>query len=502
MRCKTCDYRLWNLSSRHCPECGSQFSPSEHDFVPNSVSFHCPHCDQVYYGIGRRGHLKPYEFDCVGCDSHINMDQMVLRPRADLGEDQTVADRNPWLDRKKVGKFKAWFIMLGRAMGAPGRLMKSTPEQSSTVQAFWYACVTLAIVCAPTLLAYFAVIILVALNMGGGGSMGPMLAVTGSMAGGSLVMLGVLMGFVVIWGLVTHGVLRISGGSAGGIGRTYQALFYSCGTNIIAVVPCLNFYVFWAGWIWWTVSAILMVSAGQKVHGGRSALAVLTLPVLTFLGLIGAIAFAISASAGAAGTGAVGMGALPPGLSPKAPTTRIVAALISHAELNSGRGPLHAFELVQTSGVSVSGSDFVGFGTNTTESDVPIGNTDLNTIELSTNTNFGKAAQQAAIAAQPGNLIAHRMGDYVFTYHGIDFNRTDLDPNLWIVIWSPDPAVNLVGSIAFPSVWVGQADGTVVLIPSAQFAADLAKQNNLRANAGLPPLMDPSKVLHIQPFNP
>lgn len=28
MRCKTCNYRLWNLAGRTCPECGTGFRPS------------------------------------------------------------------------------------------------------------------------------------------------------------------------------------------------------------------------------------------------------------------------------------------------------------------------------------------------------------------------------------------------------------------------------------------------------------------------------------------
>lgn len=65
MRCKKCDYRLWNLPSRVCPECGQPFRPSEFEFPVNSVQFRCPHCNQSYYGTGEKGHLVPIEFECV-----------------------------------------------------------------------------------------------------------------------------------------------------------------------------------------------------------------------------------------------------------------------------------------------------------------------------------------------------------------------------------------------------------------------------------------------------
>jgi hypothetical protein len=44
---------------------------------------------------------------------------------------------------------------------------------------------------------------------------------------------------------------------------------------------------------------------------------------------------------------------------------------------------------------------------------------------------------QAAADALPVNIVAHRLADLVFTYHGIDL--TNADPNLWIVITSHDP---------------------------------------------------------------
>ena len=62
MRCQNCNYTLWNLTTRECPECGTPFLPSAQDFQPNSVRFCCPGCDQDYYGTSPRGHLVPSAF--------------------------------------------------------------------------------------------------------------------------------------------------------------------------------------------------------------------------------------------------------------------------------------------------------------------------------------------------------------------------------------------------------------------------------------------------------
>ena len=99
MRCRTCDYRLWNLLERRCPECGTPFLPSQYEFFPNTIRFRCPHCDQSYYGTGEKGHLDPAEFDCVSCGRRIDMDQTVLEPTAGVDEDQTQTERVPWLER-------------------------------------------------------------------------------------------------------------------------------------------------------------------------------------------------------------------------------------------------------------------------------------------------------------------------------------------------------------------------------------------------------------------
>lgn len=74
------------------------------------------------------------------------MDQMVLRPTVDVEEQQTEVDQNPWLVRKKRGVIKTWFAMIGRAMVAPGQLMRATPEPSSFNQALWYTILTTTLV--------------------------------------------------------------------------------------------------------------------------------------------------------------------------------------------------------------------------------------------------------------------------------------------------------------------------------------------------------------------
>ena len=146
MRCKNCDYRLWNLTSRQCPECGTPFLPSEFEFLLNSIQFCCPHCNQSYYGTGEKGHLVPPEFDCVSCRRHIHMDEMIVLPTEGVEEEQTKVDTMPWLERKGKGVLRAWFSTVGKALVAPGRLIGSVPNDSSVGSAVWFAMLSNALV--------------------------------------------------------------------------------------------------------------------------------------------------------------------------------------------------------------------------------------------------------------------------------------------------------------------------------------------------------------------
>ena len=127
MRCKNCDYRLWNIRGRQCPECGTPFRPSEIEFTPNAVEFCCPHCDTAYYGTTHNGQLSPQQFDCVTCGQHIHTDEMVLRPAPGCADEETVKEGNPWLMRNHRGNVKAWFATVGWGLIQPGRLLKATP---------------------------------------------------------------------------------------------------------------------------------------------------------------------------------------------------------------------------------------------------------------------------------------------------------------------------------------------------------------------------------------
>jgi hypothetical protein len=480
MRCKTCGYRLWHLTEQRCPECGTPFVPSEFEFVIGSVEFHCPHCQQRYFGTGPKGHLVPVAFECVSCHNRVHMDEMILLPAEGVEEEQTKVDRVPWLERKERGPVKAWFATIGMALVTPMRLMRALPMASPGGQAWWFALLTTVVIACVAIIPVVALELIVMAAMG---------APVGQMAGPFGIFFlcaGVFQfGFMALWGLTMHGLLRLTGPTAGTIGRTYQALCYSAGANVVSAVPCLGLYL---GWVWWIVSAVLMVKEAQRVHGGRATLAVLTLPVLSIVGFVGLMVW--FAVAGASAASSMTMSSSYGGMTE---TQTVLHGVLRYAQQHGGRGPRHAVELV--TGDYLTGSTLVSSTSMTTEETVPVGNITLDRLLLAPKDAAGRIAQ-AVIDALPRGTVAHRLGDFVFTHHGVDFNTAD--PRLWIVVRWPDPVRN---SAVDPNelVCVGLADGTVSMLPQSSMPTALAEQNTLRAAQKLPPLPDPRTVTHAQP---
>ena len=479
MRCKTCNYRLWNLTERRCPECGTPFLPSEFEFAPQSVQFCCPHCNQGYYGTGAMGHLTPLAFECVRCHASIHMDQMVLRPTAGVEEEQTTVFKVPWVERGQRTQSRAWLATIGLALVSPFWLMRALPLDSPTRWAWGFALLTTAVIAliatAPFLLISLLALVGVIPRSGGYFSC--------AVVAMPLIAAAAMLAFTLLWGLVAHGLLALTGRTAGGIGRTYQALCYASGANVLSAVPCLGIYV---GWIWWLISAVLMLKEGQRVHGGRAALAALTFPLLmlgTAIGLYLWFVFSMLATVPWAPQATAVQ---------RTEAQTVLSAVLRYAGQNANRGPAHAAQLVV--GGYVESSQLICTTSFTQESLIKVGGTPLDQFTLLPAYQT-HASLQAAIDALPNETVAHRLGDYVFTYHGIDFSK--VDPQMWVVIQWLDPGAN--PPTPYSQIVVGDAGGTLQTIPLSAFPSQLGQQNILRSQHGLPPLPNPATVTCTQP---
>jgi hypothetical protein len=406
------------------------------------------------------------------------MDEMVLLPAEGVEEDQTLGEEMPWLNRAKRGGIRGWLSTIGMAMVAPFKLMRLTPVAGSVGSAWWFAIFTNVLVALVALLPFW----FLTLFMGATGGFPGGFAMVGGCGCTAVSYIVAVVVLIFLWGLTAHGLLQVTGPTQGRLGRTYHAICYSAGANAASAIPCLGIYF---GWSWWVISAVLMIKEGQKVSGGRAALAALTLPCSLIVIVIGFYALFMYSMLSGVGP----FGGLAGGFKIQE-TQTVVTSLHLYADEHNGELPKHAIQLVEHEYLATA--DLVSLESDSIESNTPIFGRNLGQFEQLSPT-AQKWAVQALVSALGANIIAHRLGDFVFTYHGIELKSAD--PQLWLVIWSPDPH-QISTPRVHPLIPVGLADGRTQALPQRRFAELLAEQNNLRSKYDLPPLPDPAKVTH------
>ena len=310
MRCLKCEYPLWDLQPGACPECGEPFDPTGHRFKTGGIRFCCPHCDQAYYGDDEDGHLRPRTFDCVGCGRVIDESECVVRPREDGShEDQTVPDISPWHDEDRTWWRRFWGTV-GMSMVRPMALGRGLPRDAVLKSGIGFFLLVYSMTLVLGVLPFFGIFGLMPLlaTPGGGMAGGPGLAV---MSGGVLVMITVSILMVFIFGTIIHGVLRISGPTTGGLGRTLACVCFGSAPFVVAALPCIGYCLQTPLSIWVIVSSILILTQAQAVSGLRASLAVLT-PILLAVGAYIVVIVLLLMSAGNLAGGGAAFGVVQP----------------------------------------------------------------------------------------------------------------------------------------------------------------------------------------------
>ncbi len=175
-------------------------------------------------------------------------------------------------------------------------------------------------------------------------------------------------------------------------------------------------------------------------------------------------------------------------------TNELNNLVLSYGQVHAA-GPGHAIELTVNSYPLPPGR-FCDVGTRTSTAGVPVGDGTLD--------DFSKASRTdqlitigSVLRAMPDRVSAHRLGDFVFTYHGAAL-RTN-DPQLWTVVMLPDPDANGPPSPADP-VWIGTAGYNVFETTIEELPGLLREQDLHRATLGLPPVADLTEVTHARPL--
>jgi len=286
MRCKTCDYPLFDIRERTCPECGGAFKPSDFDFNQSAVKFCCPHCAQDYYGMDARGHLVPPEFDCVRCGTHVHMDDMVMQPTAGIKDEETQQATVPWLDPRRRSTFKRFFATLGWGMAKPTDLARALSTPTSTWRAMLFA-LSVGLSCTLFVLPFFLVTL-------SGRSTYNMLT---DMAIAIGVLFGVATGgiaiMIVVWAAVAQLILRVTGPTRG-MGYTLRAIAYTSAPCVLLAVPCIGVYATPLSIFWWGLALTLVL---RRLHGTswvRAIAAAWCVPLVALAGVVWAIVMLVS----------------------------------------------------------------------------------------------------------------------------------------------------------------------------------------------------------------
>lgn len=477
MRCKTCNYPLWQITARNCPECGTRFAPSEFEFVVNSVRFCCPHCQQAYYGTGPQGHLVPRAFACVSCTKPIDLDEMVLLPAANVTEHQTAGMTVPWIDRRAQTWFGAFFSTFALGLGNPRGLIDHVPETSSFRRAFAYGSLHMGLHFLVGLGWLVAFPFVIAGAFGAGRGIGGFVALAASVAAGVLAPIA----FLLIWILAAHAFLRVTGSTAAGLTRTAHAVCYSAGNNFLSAIPCVGFYLAPFAYLWWAISGGFMLARAQRVSGLRAGVA-MALPglviVLGFGGLIGWAIYEDSRSSGVSRRAPI-PNTVPVGSAYSAPGEAAAALAVTLNELDDD-GPLDGPAVQLLLDGELTADALLLPGTRTTT-----GNAFVNGVPI-LNYVPGSSHLEPFVTAL-GSPGQHRVGDFVFVCKGIDPKTAD--ERLWLAIGWPDPNRNPGQP---KEVELVKAKGTYELITLSDFQKRLDEQNELRKELGLDLIRHPA----------
>lgn len=282
MNCHTCGYGLFGIKGQRCPECGAAFKPSDFMFRRDVVQYSCPHCEKSYVGTAEHGRLAPSEFECAGCRNIVRMDEMSVTPVPGVPERDTRAMVNPWLERKRASGQSlaaAWLSTVRMSLFRPNTLMEATPMDAPVRSGILFLVATSVMT---SFIGVFGLVVRELIRR-------PTTQWWQSLNELEIVfvmiapVLGTLL-TVLIGAVIAHTVLHFGAPPPGGYSRTLNCGLYASGASIaLAVNAAFDIHpgpgVGGMLLMWWFLSSIIALRAGQKTSPERASLAVVVAAV-------------------------------------------------------------------------------------------------------------------------------------------------------------------------------------------------------------------------------
>ncbi|MCX5688711.1 MAG: Yip1 family protein [Planctomycetota bacterium] len=471
MNCKKCDYPLWNLEARQCPECGTTFAPSQYRFSLNSVRFCCPGCRTAYYGQSASGHLVPPEFDCVTCSRHLKMDEMVLLPAAGIAEQLTRGESMPWIERARLGRLAAWFSTFSKALSSPERLIAITPTERPFTEALWYALSVMGLFFSINMGIFFVPNLLVP------SSLVPRHGFMGVVLGAAIGIFGlaaIIIAAVLLYTASVHLMLMITGGTDRPFRRTLQCTCYSAPAAVFSVLPCVGVFGAPITLIWWYIASAQMLIASHRIGGLRAAAAVSALPG-SLLALLG-IMFVVSSTTAGVGKFTISTGAGTVTTQSKSDEiSPIYEALNAYAKTHDAY-PVHPMQLVAADPLLVP-----QLTTDSSMDEASIAGVALSRVLQLAPDQIAAMTADAVSKVNAATPIT-RAGDFLFMTQPMP-TTPPLPGSVWIAMLMPqDPKSRCT---------VISVDGSTERFRRSELAGAIVDQNLTRSKAGLQPIPSP-----------
>ena len=203
---------------------------------------------------------------------------MCARPAEGTDGSQAMQQEFVWSDRRQVGRWRAFWRVIGYSLGTPSRIGNTMTQKRDLRGALWFSFLCLI----STSLNWILIFLVGFLMTFFTGSRGPsplasatmFTTVLGVLAFSVAVVLGQQL-FFLVWGLITHALIRINGRSHHALGHTLSATQYCAGTFIICALPICGFYFSLISLVWMAVAMVSALAALHKISRWRTAFAVL-----------------------------------------------------------------------------------------------------------------------------------------------------------------------------------------------------------------------------------
>jgi hypothetical protein len=285
---------LWGLPPGDCPECGKPWRFEDFQFRREFVQFLCPHCDCIYPGEHIASLAPPHEFTCTNCENTIQLNQMCARPVAGTDGSEAMQEEFVWIERRRVGRWRAFWRVVGYSLGAPSRIGNTMTQKRGLRGALWFS-----FLCLNFASFNWLIFISIALWLPSSIGQGQSFRIVSEKFITVLIVLAISVGlvlaqqlFFLVWGLITHALIRMNGPSRHTIGHTLSATQYCAGTFIICAVPLCGFYFSLISLVWMAVAMVSALAALHKISRWRSAFAVLA-PLVVIGSVLGWFVYAM-----------------------------------------------------------------------------------------------------------------------------------------------------------------------------------------------------------------